>query len=196
MTIDVLPTVAKLIGAELPKHTIDGKDIGALLRCEPGAKCPHEAYLFYYQQGALQAVRSGQWKLMLPHTYRTMQGQPPGRDGVPGKYRQAKVEKPELYDLSADVGEMRDVAAENPEVVKKLLGYVEEARQGPRRRAGETRGERSPRAGAATGGEEATQAAGRLSYSLPPWGGGGGGGYEASTALEPRSRPPPADPPP
>ena len=33
MTIDVLPTVAKLIGAELPNHPIDGQDIGALLRC-------------------------------------------------------------------------------------------------------------------------------------------------------------------
>ena len=85
MTIDLLPTVAKLIGAELPKHPIDGKDIGALLRGEPGAKCPHEAYFHYYAQGELQAVRSGKWKLMLPHTYRTMAGQPPGKDGTPGR---------------------------------------------------------------------------------------------------------------
>ena len=32
MTIDLLPTLAKLAGAELPKHTIDGKDIWPLLR--------------------------------------------------------------------------------------------------------------------------------------------------------------------
>ncbi|HEV3384870.1 MAG TPA: sulfatase, partial [Gemmata sp.] len=76
MTIDVLPTVAKMIGAELPKHTIDGKDIGPLLRGEAGAKCPHEAFYFYYNTGDLQAVRSGKWKLMLPHKYRTMEGQP------------------------------------------------------------------------------------------------------------------------
>src|SRR5215208_3868293 len=37
MTIDVLPTVAKIIGAELPKRKIDGKDIGPLLRAEAGA---------------------------------------------------------------------------------------------------------------------------------------------------------------
>ncbi|HET6575417.1 MAG TPA: sulfatase-like hydrolase/transferase [Fimbriiglobus sp.] len=129
MTIDVLPTVAKLIGAELPKHKIDGNDIGPLLRCEPGAKCPHEAFYFYYKQGELEAIRSGKWKLMLPHTYRTMQGQPPGKDGQPGKYRQAKVERPELYNLSADIGESKDVAAEHPDAVKKLLGYAEEARK-------------------------------------------------------------------
>jgi arylsulfatase A len=66
---------------------------------------------------------------MLPHTYRTMRGQPSGKDGVPGKYRQVRVEKPELYDLSADVGETKDVAAEHPDMVKKLLGYAEAARQ-------------------------------------------------------------------
>ena len=129
MTIDILPTVAKIIGADLPKRPIDGKDIGPLLRGEPGAKCPHEAYFHYYAQGELQAVRSGKWKLMLPHTYRTMEGQPPGKDGKPGRYRQVKIEKPELYDLDADVGETKNVAAANPEVVKKLLALAETARE-------------------------------------------------------------------
>jgi arylsulfatase len=129
MTIDILPTVAKLIGAEPPKRKIDGKDIGPLLRGEEGAKCPHEAYFFYYQVNQLQAVRGGKWKLILPHTYRTMQGQEPGKDGKPGRYRQAKVEKPELYDLDADVGEAKNVAGAHPDVVKKLLGYAEEARE-------------------------------------------------------------------
>jgi arylsulfatase A-like enzyme/predicted neuraminidase len=129
MTIDILPTVAKLIGAELPKHTIDGKDIGPLLRCEPGAKCPHEAFYHYYKQGELEAIRSGKWKLMLPHTYRTMKGQPLGKDGTPGRYRQVMIEKPELYDLAADVGETKNVADEHPDVVKKLLGYAEDARK-------------------------------------------------------------------
>jgi len=128
MTIDILPTVAKVVGAELPKLTIDGKDIGPLLRGEPGAKCPHEAYFHYYAQGELQAVRAGKWKLMLPHTYRTMDGQPQGADGKPGRYQQVKIEKPELYDLAADVSESKDVAAANPEVVKKLLALADAAR--------------------------------------------------------------------
>jgi arylsulfatase A len=128
MTIDILPTVAKIVGAELPKLKIDGLDIGPLLRGEPDAKCPHEAYFHYYNTGELQAVRSGKWKLMLPHTYRTMEGQPEGKDGKPGKYKQVKIEKPELYDLAADVAESKDVAATNPEVVKKLLALANAAR--------------------------------------------------------------------
>jgi arylsulfatase A-like enzyme len=128
MTIDILPSIAKIIGAELPKRKIDGKDIGPLLRGEPGAKCPHDAYYFYYAQGELQAVRSGKWKLMLPHTYRTMEGQPQGSDGKPGRYRQVRIEKPELFDLDADVNETKNVAEANPEVMKKLLAFAETAR--------------------------------------------------------------------
>jgi arylsulfatase A-like enzyme len=129
MTIDLFPTLAKIVGAELPKYAIDGKDIGILLRNEPNAKSPHEAFYHYYNTGELQAIRSGKWKLMLPHTYRTMQGQAAGKDGKPGRYRQVKIAAPELYDLDADVSESKDVAADNPDVVAKLLAYAEIARE-------------------------------------------------------------------
>ena len=129
MTIDVLPTVAKLVGAELPKHPIDGKDIGPLLRNEANARSPQEAYFHYYNTGDLHAVRSGRWKLVLPHTYRTMEGQEPGKDGMPGRYRQVKIETSELYDLDADVGETKNIAAANPEVVKRLMAFAGTARE-------------------------------------------------------------------
>ncbi|AMV29587.1 Arylsulfatase [Gemmata sp. SH-PL17] len=129
MTIDVLPTVAKIIGADLPKTKIDGKDIGPLLRGEPNAKSPQEAYFHYYNTNELQAVRSGKWKLILPHTYRTMAGQPQGKDGTPGKYKQVKIEAPELYDLDADTGESQNVADANPDIVKRLLAFAESARE-------------------------------------------------------------------
>ena len=88
MTIDLLPTIARLVGADLPAHEIDGHDVWPLLAGEPGAKNPHEAYVFYYGQNELQAVTSGdgRWKLQLPHTYRTLAGRPGGRDGTPAKY--------------------------------------------------------------------------------------------------------------
>ena len=75
MTIDILPTIAEIIDAELPKHKIDGLNILPLLTCEQGAKSPHESFTFYYNNNELQAIRSGDWKLILPHTYRTMNGQ-------------------------------------------------------------------------------------------------------------------------
>ena len=83
MTIDLLPTLAKLAGAELPKRTIDGKDIWPLLPGKPGAKSPHEAYYFYWGR-ELQAVRSGKWKLHFPHEYRTLKAA--GSGGKPGPY--------------------------------------------------------------------------------------------------------------
>jgi arylsulfatase A len=128
MTIDILPTVAKIIGADLPKRKIDGKDIGSLLECAPDADMVHDAYFHYYAQNELQAVRTRSWKLILPHTYRTMEGQAPGKDGVPGKYKQVKIEKPELYHVSKDFREEKNVADANPEVVKQLLELAEKAR--------------------------------------------------------------------
>jgi len=46
-TIDMLPTIARLAGAELPAREIDGKDIWPLMTAQPGAKSPHEAYFYY-----------------------------------------------------------------------------------------------------------------------------------------------------
>ncbi|WP_435018045.1 sulfatase family protein [Tundrisphaera sp. TA3] len=118
-TIDILPTLAALAGADLPKRPIDGKDIRPLLFGEPDARAPHEALFFHYGPGQLHAMRSGRWKLQFPHTARSMVGQTPGKGGVPGKYRDLEVGL-ELYDLDADPGETTNVAAQHPDVVKQL----------------------------------------------------------------------------
>jgi arylsulfatase A len=130
MSIDLFPTIAKLVGAELPKHKIDGQDVWPIISRQPGAKNPHESYWFYYEVNELQAVTSadGRWKLQLPHTYRTMQGQVPGRDGVPGEYAYRKIAHAELYDLVHDLSETTDVSAEHPEVLKQLEAEAEKAR--------------------------------------------------------------------
>jgi len=118
MTIDILPTVAHLIGAELPAHEIDGRNIWPLVAGENDAKSPHEAYYFYYGK-QLQAIRSGKWKMHFPHGYRTMAGKPGGTDGNPTAYSQRKIGL-ELFDLDADIGETTNVADQHPEVVKRL----------------------------------------------------------------------------
>jgi len=127
MTIDLFPTIAKITGAELPPQKIDGQNILPLLTAEPGAKCPQAAYFFYYHVGELHAVRSGRWKLILPHAYRTMRDQAPGKDGIPGKYRMVKVQT-ELYDLENDPGESHECSADHPEIVQQLLTHVERTR--------------------------------------------------------------------
>jgi len=127
MTIDILPTVAKLIGAELPKHEIDGKDIWPLIAGEPEAKSPHEAYFFYYGS-QLQAVRMGKWKLHFPHGYRTLAGRPGGSGGKPVGYDHDKIGL-SLFDLTADVGETNNVADEHPEVVARIESLAERMRE-------------------------------------------------------------------
>lgn len=130
MSIDLFPTIAQRVGAKLPDHKIDGLDVWPLITGKKGARNPHEAYFYYYENGQLQAVASGdgRWKLQLPHTYRTLSGRPGGTNGIPVKYDHVKVLSPELYDLQHDLGETRNVAAENPVIVQQLLGFAEQAR--------------------------------------------------------------------
>ncbi len=127
MTIDLLPTIATLIGGQLPAHKIDGLDISAVMFGQTG-QSPHEVLYFYYGRNDLEALRSGKWKLELPRAYRTLNGKPGGRDGKPAAYEMRRIAAPELYDLEADPGQQHDLAAANPEVLKRLQAYAEQAR--------------------------------------------------------------------
>jgi arylsulfatase A len=127
-TIDILPTFAKLIGAKLPDHKIDGHDIAPLMFGEEDAESPHKAFLSYYGGGQLQAIRDARWKLHFPHQYRTMAGKPGGKNGSPTPYSQGKIGL-ELFDLDADPSESTDVAKDNPEVVARLQALADVARK-------------------------------------------------------------------
>jgi arylsulfatase len=147
MTIDLLPTVAGLLGAELPNTKLDGCDIRPVLCGEAGAESPHEA-LFFYVGAELHAVRSGDWKLHFPHSYLTVLG-PTRTDGKPAGWGQQKpqsitqsgvsgiasrhgyrVEQQPLalYNLRDDLGETNNVAAEQPEIVARLTALAERSR--------------------------------------------------------------------
>ena len=125
MTIDLFPTIARLTGAQLPNHKIDGLDVWPIIAGNASAKNPHEAYYFYYEPNQLQAVTSGRWKLILPHTYdairRQSDGEPVGHEG-----RKAGTE---LYDLENDVSETTDVASKHPDVMQRLQALAEKARE-------------------------------------------------------------------
>lgn len=96
--MDVLPTFASLAGAKLPAGKLDGKDLTALLEGKGGSG--YEAF-YYWHANQLRGVRQGPWKL---HT------------------------TGELYHLEQDIGESRDVAAQNPAVAARLRGLLDEAR--------------------------------------------------------------------
>lgn len=119
MAIDIVPTIAEETNSTLPEKIIDGKSVLQLLKGST-EKGPQEAYFFYYRVNELFGVRYGKWKLYFPHTYRTMEGQELGKDGVPGNYRMVAMEEIELYDVQNDISETTDVASEHPEIVAKI----------------------------------------------------------------------------
>lgn len=130
MNIDIFPTIAKLIDAKLPAHPIDGVDVWPILSEKKSAKNPHAAYWFYFENNQLQSVVTGdgQWKLQLPHSYRSLSGRAGGRDGIPASYEQSELKQSELYDLKSDIGESKNVAESHPEIVKTLEMEAENAR--------------------------------------------------------------------
>ncbi|MEM6963577.1 MAG: sulfatase [Bacteroidota bacterium] len=127
MNIDILPTIASLTNAQLPKHPIDGKNVWDIWTGASN-KSPHEAYFFYYHVNELHGVRYKNWKLYFPHTYRTLNGRVGRKDGIPIDYEYHSVEQIELYNLDEDVGETQNVAAKYPEVVTKIKGLADEMR--------------------------------------------------------------------
>jgi len=97
--MDLLPTFAKLAGAEVPSdRTIDGRDVWPVLTGE--AETPHEQF-FYHGGDVLKAVRSGKWKL-----------------------HWNKGEPTQLYNLESDIGEQTNLLKEEPQVTERLLGLL------------------------------------------------------------------------
>jgi len=133
-SIDLLPTLAKIIGAKMPDHKIDGLDIWPLLAGDKEAKNPHEAYFFYgvpfgsWSGAELESVRTREWKLLVPHGFRTLGGRKPGMDGWPGEYVKQPITEPELYDLRNDMAERNNVAAKHPQLVARLSQLAEQCR--------------------------------------------------------------------
>lgn len=107
--MDVLPTFVRLAGGRLPAMAIDGRDVWPLLAGEPDARSPHEAF-FYYNGEQLQAVRSGPWKLHLALAARATSTV--GKAGGP--------RKAQLFDVTRDPGETKDLHAQQPEIVAQL----------------------------------------------------------------------------
>ena len=126
MGIDLLPTIAHWTGAHLPMNKIDGKDISKVLSGEVN-ESPQEAYFYYYRVNELHAVRSGDWKLYFPHTYRSLNGRDGGRGGLPVNYDQNELVDMELYNLINDPEEQSNRIAEFPEIANRLslLGDVQ-----------------------------------------------------------------------
>jgi arylsulfatase len=118
--MDLYPTIAELVGADLPgDRVIDGKDIWPLLSGQT-RKSPHEAY-YYYRLRRFEAVRVGDWKLQL-------EGKRTDYNNVRFDYTDAFVslQDEKLYNLAEDIGEQRNLVLNHPEIVQRLKNAATE----------------------------------------------------------------------
>lgn len=108
-TLDVVPTVSRLIGRE-PSETLDGSDIQPLLFNTGTVK--REPFL-YYRGTQLYAARLGDWKIhrLTRSAY--------------GNDKAEAHDPPQLYHLGSDPGERFNVASDHPDVVADLQSAVE-----------------------------------------------------------------------
>lgn len=112
-TLDLFNTVSSLAGVEGIGRT-DGHDLSDTLLS--GAPGPRESMAFY-RGGELRAFRHGAYKLHL--ITEGAYGQPPAR---------TEHDSPLLYHLGEDPAERFDIAAREPEVVKRILAEIDRHR--------------------------------------------------------------------
>lgn len=124
-TIDVLPTIASIIGAPLPSgRKIDGIDASGLWR-GTAKKSPREEFVYYTQRGAVEGLRQGNWKLLVKKP--EAQAQPQKQKKTNPKTGQKKAEATVLlFDLAKDLGERDNLATTHPEIVNRLRTRMEE----------------------------------------------------------------------
>jgi arylsulfatase A-like enzyme len=101
MTMDLLPTFLELTGLPLPTAdgptALDGVSlVPVLLRGEPIA-----ARTLFWQTGDMRAVRRGPWKVVIQHD-----------------------QPAELYNLTTDLGERKNLAAREPQHLREMLAAL------------------------------------------------------------------------
>lgn len=105
---DLMATAADLAGVKPPEN-IDSISFVPEITGHPDRQAKHD-YLYweFYERGSAQAVVRGKWKAVrVPMSTGPI----------------------ELFDLSVDLGEAHDVAAEHPDVVKAMAAIMDEAHE-------------------------------------------------------------------
>jgi len=119
--LDLYATFATLSGGDQPKglQGFISKDIsGVLLR---GAASPRKKW--FYSSGAI-AFRSGNYKMHLSTKNRSSNPDTRAREPI------TKHDPPLLYDLSTDIGEQNNIAADHPQIISRLLKEMAAFREG------------------------------------------------------------------
>ena len=119
-TIDFFPTALALAGEKDisagSKQPLDGKNILPFLVGRE-TKSPEHLYLFF-DGPYLQTARAGRWKI---HVARW---NIPRYTAASAQQKNMRLATPELFDMSADLGESYDVAIQHAEVVRDLQARI------------------------------------------------------------------------
>jgi arylsulfatase A len=121
--MDFYPTLAKLTGAQVPPdRKIDGHDIFPLLTRKK-AKSPYDFLCYYGRTGQLYAIRKGKWKLHFLAPDEKWAGKQPVQEALLDTKPTTAL--PWLYDLSTDIGETKNVAADHARIVAELTAAAQ-----------------------------------------------------------------------
>lgn len=116
---DLMATCAEILGAKLPDNA--GEDSVSLLPALLGtAQVPLRGSVVHHSINGSFAIRQGNWKLELCADSGGWSAPKPGS-------REAKaLPDTQLYDLSADIAETKNVHAEHPEIVARMTQALEQ----------------------------------------------------------------------
>ena len=147
-TIDIFPTVTKLAGIDAEHLKLDGHDILSILE---GSSTPASRRIYAWNGTTLAAIREGKWKLHVSAPRSRPRGREDegwvderGPDGFtliappeqyapwhypspPDKADTAPARAGTLFDLESDPGEQRDLAAAQPDIVRRLRRHADRA---------------------------------------------------------------------
>ena len=102
---DIFPTFVRLAGGEVPNDRVyDGQDLWPVLSGD-GTLEQREPFVWVYLDN-VTSLRDGRWKLHVAHRNKTL-------------------DTPELYDLETDPSETTSVSSQYPDVVQRLLAWLE-----------------------------------------------------------------------
>jgi arylsulfatase A-like enzyme len=126
--VDVLPTILDLVGLPAPAEH-HGRSLVPYLE-RPGAGGPGKPAFSEYGSAPVHTVLEGNWKLV-----HNPEGFQPVciPDAPPGHY---PIAREELYDLSRDPGETRNLAAAQPARVAEMAKLIEKRLAAMKNRAG------------------------------------------------------------
>ena len=102
---DLMPTLAQAARSRAPRD-IDGISFLPTLQGLPQTQKHEFLYWEFHEGGSQQAARMGNWKAIRPELGKAL----------------------ELYNLKTDIGESKNVAAQNPDVVIKFENFLRTAR--------------------------------------------------------------------